>query len=145
MEIFVLDSKNIVSLSDERTTLNQFASNIMDQILRRAGTPSMFKKGSHSLLPKYINIPGQPNEFDCVVFVMKWMELINPTILAGCCNDNTAYNIERWTGPMLEEFRKKIVTKIILSKENSLRAEAIKTANDMRMTRPGDALRSPYV
>ncbi|MED6158263.1 hypothetical protein PIB30_031102 [Stylosanthes scabra] len=107
LEIFVLNSKNIVSPNDERTTLNQFASNILDQMLRWARAPSMFKK--------------------------------------GCCNNSTAYNIKQWTGPMLEEFRKKIVTKIILSKENSLRAEAIKAANDMRVTRPGPALRSPYV
>ncbi|MED6201328.1 hypothetical protein PIB30_093871 [Stylosanthes scabra] len=66
-------------------------------MLKWAGASSMFKKGSHSLLPRYINIPGQPNEFDCTVFVMKWMELIDPTILAGCCNDNKKYNIEQWT------------------------------------------------
>ncbi|MED6214706.1 hypothetical protein PIB30_105837, partial [Stylosanthes scabra] len=43
------------------------------------------------------------------------------------------------------EFRKKIVIKIILSKENSLRAKAIKEAHDIRVTRPGAALRTPYV
>ncbi|MED6150681.1 hypothetical protein PIB30_074721 [Stylosanthes scabra] len=126
-EIFVLNSKNIVYPSDERTALSKFAVSfviILDQMLIWTGAPSMFKKGSHSLLPKYIDIPGQPNEFDCAVFVMKWMELIDPTILAGCCKDNTTYEIEQWTDPMLEEFRKKIVIKIIMSKENSLRAEA---------------------
>ncbi|MED6189159.1 hypothetical protein PIB30_093105 [Stylosanthes scabra] len=70
-----------------------------------------------------------------------WMEMIDPTILAGCCT----YNIEQWTEPMLLEFRKKIVAKIILSKENSLRVEAIKEAHNMRLTRPAAALRSPYV
>ncbi|MED6227198.1 hypothetical protein PIB30_111076, partial [Stylosanthes scabra] len=69
-------------------------SNILDQMLKWAGAPSKFKKGLHSLLPRYINIPRQPNEFDCAVFVMKWIELIDPTISAGCCNDNTKYNIE---------------------------------------------------
>ncbi|MED6128231.1 hypothetical protein PIB30_095589 [Stylosanthes scabra] len=70
-----------------------------------------------------------------------WMEMIDPTILAGCCT----YNIEQWTEPMLLEFRQKIVAKIILSKENSLREEAIKEAHNMRLTRPAAALRSPYV
>ncbi|MED6137716.1 hypothetical protein PIB30_067501 [Stylosanthes scabra] len=69
-----------------------------------------------------------------------WMEMIDPTILARCYT----YNIEQWTEPMLLKFRKKIVAKIILSKENSLRAEAIKEAHNMRLTRPA-ALRSPYV
>ncbi|MED6177840.1 hypothetical protein PIB30_101797 [Stylosanthes scabra] len=131
--MFVLNSKNISSPSSERTELNKFASNILNQLLKWAGAPSILKEGSLSLLPTYINIPQQPNDFDCAVFVMKWMEMIDPTILAGCCT----YNIEQWT--------EKIVAKIILSKENSLRAEAIKEAHNMRLTRPAAALQSPYV
>ncbi|MED6197812.1 hypothetical protein PIB30_060239 [Stylosanthes scabra] len=140
-EMFVLDSKNISSPSSERTELNKFASNILNQLLKWAGDSSILKKGSLSLLPTYINIPQQPNDFDCAVFVMKWMEMIDPTILAGCCT----YNIEQWTEPMLVEFRKKIIAKIILSKENSLRAEAIKEAHNMQLTRHAATLRSPYV
>ncbi|MED6147614.1 hypothetical protein PIB30_045455 [Stylosanthes scabra] len=54
---FVLDSKNVVSPAPERTEMNRFSSNILDQLLRWAGKPSMFKKGQNSLLPMYINIP----------------------------------------------------------------------------------------
>ncbi|MED6169049.1 hypothetical protein PIB30_017617 [Stylosanthes scabra] len=92
-EMFILDSKNISSPTDERTTLNKFASNILNQLLRWAGAPTVLKKGSWSLLPTYINVPQQPNDYDCAVFVMKWMELIDPTKLHGCCT----YNIEQWT------------------------------------------------
>ncbi|MED6137897.1 hypothetical protein PIB30_069335 [Stylosanthes scabra] len=126
----------------EREKLNSHRfSNILNQLLKWAGAPSILKKGSQSLLPTYINILQQPNDHNCAVFVMKWMELIDHTILAGCCT----YNIEQWTEPMLEEFKKKIVVKIIMSKENSLIAEAIKEAHNMRLTRPGATLRSPYV
>ncbi|MED6173860.1 hypothetical protein PIB30_063606 [Stylosanthes scabra] len=58
---------------------------------------------------------------------MKWMELIDPTKLVGCYT----YNIEQWTEPMLNEFRKKLVTKIIMSKENS-RADVITAVQNMR-------------
>ncbi|MED6125682.1 hypothetical protein PIB30_070931 [Stylosanthes scabra] len=119
-------------LDREKFNSHRF-SNILNQLLKWAGAPSILKKGSLSLLPTCINIPQQLNDFDCAVFVMKWMEMIDPTILAGCCT----YNIEQWT--------EKIVAKIILSKENSLRAEAIKEAHNMRLTRPAAALRSPYV
>ncbi|MED6193767.1 hypothetical protein PIB30_022555 [Stylosanthes scabra] len=61
------------------------------------------------------------------LFVMKWMKLIDPTKLHGCCT----YNIEQWTDPMLNEFRKKIVAKIIMSKENTMRADAIRAAHEM--------------
>ncbi|MED6112085.1 hypothetical protein PIB30_058532 [Stylosanthes scabra] len=100
-------------------------------MLRWAGASSMFKKGTHSLLPKYINIPRQPNEHDCGVYVMKWMELIDPTVLKDCSTDNKEYNIETWTEPKLDEFRKDIVAKIMLSESNAWRMETMRKANRM--------------
>ncbi|MED6210714.1 hypothetical protein PIB30_066720 [Stylosanthes scabra] len=134
----------LVYLDREKLVSHRF-SNILDQMLRWVGAPSMFNKESNSLLPKYINILGQPNEFDCAVFVMKWMELIDPIILAGCCRDNTAYEIEQWTevnyARGIQEANR---LQDNMSKENSLRANVIKAAQDMRAMRPGAALRSPY-
>ncbi|MED6203672.1 hypothetical protein PIB30_001367 [Stylosanthes scabra] len=140
-EMFVLDSKNISSPIEERTTLNKFTSHILSQLLRWAGAPTILKKGSWSLLPTYINVPQQPNEYDCAVFVMKWMELIDPTKLHGCCT----YDIEQWTDPMLMEFKKKLVAKIILSKDNTKRSDAIRAAHEMRRTKPSATLRSPFL
>ncbi|MED6167986.1 hypothetical protein PIB30_008011 [Stylosanthes scabra] len=134
-------TKNISSPIDERTTLNKFASNILNQLLRWVGAPTILKKGSWSLVPTYIIVPQQPNDYDCAVFVMKWMELIDPTKLHGCCT----YNIEEWTDPMLNEFRKKIVAKTILSKENTMRADAIRAAQEMRRIKPSAALCSPFL
>ncbi|MED6205974.1 hypothetical protein PIB30_022717 [Stylosanthes scabra] len=107
-DFFVLDSKNIVSPSDERSTMNRFASNILDQRQIWAGAPSIFNEGSCSLLPIYVNIPGQPNETDC--------------------------------GPKVDEFRKQIVAKIVLSKDNEKRMETIRQLNEMRNIRPADVL-----
>ncbi|MED6148042.1 hypothetical protein PIB30_049503 [Stylosanthes scabra] len=143
-DFFVLDSKNIVSPSDERST-NRFASNILDQMRIWAGATSIFNEGSCSLLPRYVNIPRQPNETDCGVFVMKWMELIDPTDLADCCEANNGYNIEKWGELKLEEFRKQIVTKILLSRDNEKRMETIRLLNEMRNIKPAAVLRSPYV
>ncbi|MED6209219.1 hypothetical protein PIB30_052574 [Stylosanthes scabra] len=100
--------------------------NILDQMLRWAGASSMFKKGTNSLLPRYINIPGQPNEHDSGVYVMKWMKLIDPTLLIDCSKGNKEYNIETWSKPKLEESRKDIVAKIMLSKSNAWRVEQMK-------------------
>ncbi|MED6226441.1 hypothetical protein PIB30_103797, partial [Stylosanthes scabra] len=63
-------------------------SNVIDQILVYAGGETMFPGpitrhvGSHSLLPKYVSVPKQPNEFDCGVYVLKYMEIVNPNDLA---------------------------------------------------------------
>ncbi|MED6116430.1 hypothetical protein PIB30_100299, partial [Stylosanthes scabra] len=43
----------------------------------------------------------------------------------------------------LDDFRKKIVSKLILSKENTLRVEANNIMG--RQTKPSVALKSPYV
>ncbi|MED6206767.1 hypothetical protein PIB30_029854 [Stylosanthes scabra] len=120
-------------------------SNILDQLRIWAGAPSIFDEGSCSLLPRYVNIPGQPNETDCGVFVMKWMELIDPTGLAASCEANKGYNIDKWAEPKLEEFKKQIVAKIMLSKNNEKRIETIRLLNEMRNIRPAAVLRSPYV
>ncbi|MED6210754.1 hypothetical protein PIB30_067068 [Stylosanthes scabra] len=90
-------------------------------------------------------IPGQPNETDCGVFVMKWMELIDPTVLADYCEADKGYNIEKWAEPKLDAFRKQIVAKIVLSKDNEKRMETIRQLNEMRNIRPTAVLRSPYV
>ncbi|MED6135472.1 hypothetical protein PIB30_046813 [Stylosanthes scabra] len=144
-DFFILDSKNIVSPSDERSTMNRFASNILDQIRIWAGAPTIFNEGSCSLLRRYINIPGQPNETDYGVFVMKWMELINPTVLADCCEADKEYNIEKWAEPKLDEFSKQIVAKIMLRKDNEKIMQTIRQVNEMRNIKPAAVLRSPYV
>ncbi|MED6148446.1 hypothetical protein PIB30_053283 [Stylosanthes scabra] len=130
---------------DKNKLLTHRFSNILDQLRIWAGAPSIFDEGSCSLLPRYVNIPGQPNETDCGVFVMKWMELIDPTGLAASCEANKGYNIDKWGEPKLEEFRKQIVAKIMLSKDNEKRMETIWILNEMRNIRPAVVLRSPYV
>ncbi|MED6220025.1 hypothetical protein PIB30_041197 [Stylosanthes scabra] len=73
------------------------------------------------------------------------MELIDPTRLAASCEANKGYNIDNWGEPKLEEFRKEIVAKIMLRKNNEKRMETIRILNDMRNIRPAAVLRSPYV
>ncbi|MED6225355.1 hypothetical protein PIB30_092894, partial [Stylosanthes scabra] len=46
----------------------------------------------------------------------------------------------------VDGFRREIMAKLILSKENTLRVKAINQANKMgRQTKPSAALQSPYV
>ncbi|MED6139912.1 hypothetical protein PIB30_088378 [Stylosanthes scabra] len=47
--------------------------------------------------------------------------------------------------PKLEEFRKQIVAKIMLRKDNEKRVETIRQVNEMRNIKPAAVLRSPYV
>ncbi|MED6149238.1 hypothetical protein PIB30_060521 [Stylosanthes scabra] len=65
------------------------------------------------------------------------MELLDAATLSSCYTLKCRYNIEEWGQDQLDEFRKKIVAKLILSKENTVRVEAINQSNKMgRQTKP---------
>ncbi|MED6200152.1 hypothetical protein PIB30_082406 [Stylosanthes scabra] len=64
-------------------------------------------------------------------YVMKWMELLDAATLSGCYEFKIRYKLEEWGQDRLNGFRKEIVAKLILSKENTLRVEAMNQANKM--------------
>ncbi|MED6152876.1 hypothetical protein PIB30_096183 [Stylosanthes scabra] len=77
---------------------------------------------------------------------MKWMELLDAAGLSGCYTFKCRYSLDDWGQDKLDGFRREIVAMLILSKENTLRVEAINQANKMgRQTKPSAALKSPYV
>ncbi|MED6158872.1 hypothetical protein PIB30_037048 [Stylosanthes scabra] len=70
--------------------------------------------------------------------------LLDAAMLSGCYTFKCQYNLEEWGQDQLDEFRKKIVSRLILSKENTLRVEAINQANKMGcQTNTSAALKSP--
>ncbi|MED6123783.1 hypothetical protein PIB30_052672 [Stylosanthes scabra] len=65
-KFYAIDSLNPKSPGGDRNKLGRFVSSILDQMRVRAGAATMFPNktramGSHSLLPKYIPVPRQPN------------------------------------------------------------------------------------
>ncbi|MED6113127.1 hypothetical protein PIB30_067987 [Stylosanthes scabra] len=129
----------------DREKLKTYSTcNILNQLRVWAGAPSLLKKATISLQLRCVEVPKQSNPTDYGVYVMKWIVLLDTTTLSGCYTFTCRYNIEKCG--QLDEFRKKIVSKLILSKENTLRVEAINQANKMgRQTKPSTALKSPYV
>ncbi|MED6154905.1 hypothetical protein PIB30_000406 [Stylosanthes scabra] len=95
---------------------------------------------SFSLLPKYIPVPRQPNAFDCGVYVLRYMEYVNPVMLG-----QKKFNVPIWTEAELQQFREKYVEHILYHGENYYRHKAIKASNsDTRQLKPSTALQSPY-
>ncbi|MED6136809.1 hypothetical protein PIB30_059230 [Stylosanthes scabra] len=172
-DFFVLDSKNIVSPSDERTTMNRFAVSLLIKsasfftiilVLRsnvvfwRCVSPTSWIKCESGQEPHPSSTKGHAlccqdmstslgNQMKLTVeyFVMKLMELIDPTVFADCCEADKGYNTEKWAEPKLDEFRKQIVAKIMLSKGNEKRMDTIRQLNEIRNIRPVAVFRSPYV
>ncbi|MED6199608.1 hypothetical protein PIB30_077491 [Stylosanthes scabra] len=62
-----------------------------------------------------------------------WMELIEVVALSAAHTFKLPHRIEEWSQDQLDQFRKDIVAKLIMSKENTLNVEAIKQASNMTL------------
>ncbi|MED6163079.1 hypothetical protein PIB30_076493 [Stylosanthes scabra] len=123
---FVVDSRQ---KNNDRRRINKFAGNIIDQLLVYAGYHSLLTKGTRSKppqvswFPRYVSIHEQPNAYDCGTFLMKWMEVLDPTKLDA----HSKYPIDESTED-LQRFRNEIIWQIILSKDNLHVQKAIRGA-----------------
>ncbi|MED6202690.1 hypothetical protein PIB30_108091 [Stylosanthes scabra] len=83
----------------------------------------------------------QTNQFDCSVYVLKYMEIVNPNDLA-----KRNFKIPVWSKEQLEEFREQIVERILCDVDNEFREMVMQVANPhARHPRPSRALQSPYI
>ncbi|MED6173715.1 hypothetical protein PIB30_062245 [Stylosanthes scabra] len=135
-EFYIVDSVYGITPNQQRSKLHRFTIR----------AKSILKKGTMSLQLRCVEVPKQPNPTDCGVYVMKWMELLDAAGLSGCYTFKYRYSLEDWGHDKLDGFRREIMAKLILSKENTLRVEAINQTNKMGcLTKPSAALKSPYV
>ncbi|MED6113823.1 hypothetical protein PIB30_074431 [Stylosanthes scabra] len=73
--------------------------NMIDQLLVYVGYHSLLTKGTRSKppqiswFPRYVPIHEQPNAYDYGTFVMKWMEVLDPTKLDA----HSKYPIDDWS------------------------------------------------
>ncbi|MED6174512.1 hypothetical protein PIB30_069756 [Stylosanthes scabra] len=142
--------KDVYCVPQEILTMmfDTYGSNYLDKKTKLPHLVSQLKDQEYmELLDKEkLRTHNTPNPTDCGIYVMKWMKLLDAATLSGCFTFKCRYSIEEWGQDKLDEFRKKIMSKLIMSKENTLRMEAINQANKMgRQTKPSAALKSPYV
>ncbi|MED6224365.1 hypothetical protein PIB30_083249 [Stylosanthes scabra] len=144
-KFYVLDSKDSEPRLGDRNKPNRFASNVLDQMRVRAGAEMMFPRMTrnmvtHSLFPKYISVPKQPNAFDCDVYVLNYMDIVNPSLLG-----KKNFTVPVWTEDELQRFREEFVERILYDGDNYYRHQVIKASNPVtRQPRPSTALQSPY-
>ncbi|MED6177448.1 hypothetical protein PIB30_098216 [Stylosanthes scabra] len=121
------------------------ASNVLDQMRVRAGAEIMFPRMTknmvtHSLFLKYIRVPKQPNAFDCGVYVLKYIDIVNPSLLG-----KNNFTVLVWAEDELQRFREEFVERILYDDDNYYRHQVIKASNaTARHPRPSTALQSPY-
>ncbi|MED6216548.1 hypothetical protein PIB30_008533 [Stylosanthes scabra] len=127
-DITTLENINPLHYIDENKMKSAPFSSVLDQMRVLAGAETIFPNktravGSHSLLPKYIPVPRQPNAYDCGVYV-KYMDYVNPSILG-----KRQFSVPIWTEAELQEFREENVEWILYHGDNYYRYQAIKVAN----------------
>ncbi|MED6200088.1 hypothetical protein PIB30_081913 [Stylosanthes scabra] len=130
---------------DENKIKSAPFSNVLDQMRVHARAETMFPRMTrnmvtHFLFPKYVTVPKQPNAFDCDVYVLKYMDIVNPSLLG-----KKNFNIPVWTEAELQRFREEFVERILYDGDNYYRHQAIKASNPVtRQPRPSTTLQSPY-
>ncbi|QHO13453.1 uncharacterized protein DS421_15g515680 [Arachis hypogaea] len=82
---------------------------------------------------------GSFNSYDCAIYVMKWLEIIQPENVKRekCEWDN-------WTQEEVDHFRVEFASRILYHEMNQDRAEAIKGSDAVRLSKPSSLLLSPY-
>ncbi|MED6137912.1 hypothetical protein PIB30_069494 [Stylosanthes scabra] len=131
-EFYIADSVFGADTSDpERSKLHRFACNILNQLRVWAGAQSIIKIRSIALELRAVDVPKQPNPMDCGVYVMKWMEVLDSAALSSAYTFKTRCPIEEWDQDQLNEFKKEIVSKVLMSEHNTLNIEAISQATNM--------------
>ncbi|RYR78963.1 hypothetical protein Ahy_A01g003827 [Arachis hypogaea] len=89
--------------------------------------------------PPYLNISGQKTSYDCAIYVMKWLEILQPTNIK-----RRKYEWDNWNQDEVDHFRVEYTSRILFHDMNLDKSEAIKGSNAIRLSKPSSLLLSPY-
>ncbi|KAL4330242.1 hypothetical protein AHAS_Ahas13G0380500 [Arachis hypogaea] len=87
----------------------------------------------------YINISGQRTSYDYAIYVMKWLELIDPKNIK-----KTKYSWKNWRQDEVDHFRVEYALIILFDEMNQLRDKTIEECEAIRLFKPSAALLRPY-
>ncbi|RYQ94766.1 hypothetical protein Ahy_B08g089694 [Arachis hypogaea] len=82
---------------------------------------------------------GSLPDYDCAIYVMKWMELIEPeNIKKG------KYEWDNWPQEEVDHYRVEYASQILFSEMNKERDRAIRESSAIRLSKPSSVLLSPF-
>ncbi|RYR15000.1 hypothetical protein Ahy_B04g071723 [Arachis hypogaea] len=134
-KFYIVDPYYTKSPSDERTSLNTF---IVSWVICW-GAPLKTRDKDKEIEPPYLNISGQEASYDCAIYVMKWLEILQPANIK-----RRKYECENWTQDEVDHFRVEYASRILFHDMNLDKAEAIRGSNAIRLSKPSSLLLSPY-
>ncbi|QHO48934.1 uncharacterized protein DS421_1g09630 [Arachis hypogaea] len=98
------------------------------------------KKGEKEkeIKASYVKISGQKSTYDCAIYIMKWLELIEENIKKG------KYEWDNWKQNEVDHYRVEYASRILFNEMSKERDEAIRASNAIRLSKPSSVLLSPF-
>ncbi|XP_020963653.1 uncharacterized protein LOC110265159 [Arachis ipaensis] len=121
-------------------TNKEFRAYVFSRLKAYAGGEPLQKdeKGKE-IKASYVKISGQKSSYDCGIYVMKWLELIEPeNIKKG------KYEWDNWKQEEVDHYRVEYASRILFSEMNKERDQAIRESNGIRLSKPSSVLLSPF-
>ncbi|QHO47193.1 uncharacterized protein DS421_6g194260 [Arachis hypogaea] len=136
----ILDPLHKKAPSEERKQLNKFTGYVISRMRAYVGGEPL-KKGEKEkeIKASYVKISGQKSTYDCTIYVMKWLELIEPeNIKKG------KYEWDNWKQDEVDHYRVEYASRILFNEMSKERDEAIRASNAIRLSKPSSVLLSPF-
>ncbi|RYR22580.1 hypothetical protein Ahy_B03g067880 [Arachis hypogaea] len=136
----ILDPLHKKAPSDERKQINKFIGYVFSRLRAYAGGEPLQKdEKEKEIKASYVKISGQKISYDCAIYVMKWLELIEPeNIKKG------KYEWDNWPQEEVDHYRVEYASRILFNEMNKERDQAIRESNAIRLSKPSSVLLSPF-
>ncbi|XP_057730244.1 uncharacterized protein LOC130945552 [Arachis stenosperma] len=136
----ILDPLHKKAPSDERKDINKFTGYVFSSLITYAGGKPLEKgEKEKEIKASYVKISGQKTSYDCAIYVMKWLELIEPeNIKKG------KYEWDNWPQEEVDHYRVEYASRILFSEMNKQRDRAIRESSAIRLSKPSSVLLSPF-
>ncbi|QHO55964.1 uncharacterized protein DS421_3g69590 [Arachis hypogaea] len=91
------------------------------QIMRVYARGAPLKRKDQEIHPPYMNISGQKTSYDCAIYVMKWLDIIQPeNVKRG------KYEWDNWTQDEVNHYIVEYASRILFNEMNHDKVEAIR-------------------
>ncbi|RYR54706.1 hypothetical protein Ahy_A06g030007 [Arachis hypogaea] len=105
----ILDPLHKKAPSDERKDINKFTGYVFSRLITYAGGKPLAKgENEKKIKASYVKISGQKTSYDCAIYVMKWLELIEAeNIKKG------KYEWDNWPHEEVDHYRVEYASRIL--------------------------------
>ncbi|RYR38425.1 hypothetical protein Ahy_A09g043468 [Arachis hypogaea] len=131
---------NFIPFIDRKKLSSHPYGYVFSRLIAYAGGKPLEKgEKEKEIKAPYVKISGQKTSYDCAIYVMKWLELIEPeNIKKG------KYEWDNWTQEEVDHYRVEYASRILFSELNRQRDQAIRESSGIRLSKPSSVLLSPF-